>query len=223
MSLLNDTSQNAIKGEADLFTVPPVQNTVVENYCTEYRLTSFLGDLGPIEIIIPPSQDLYLDLNDTLLHVTAKIVKKDGSDLADTENVSVVNFPLHSIFESIIVSFNNKVVSNNNGYPYKAAFEILLNYSSEAKNTFLANQLYYKDTHSKMDSLTDNSGYNKRKEFVASSKEFEMIAPLHVDVCKQNKYLLHNVEVALRLYPNAKNTFYIMGTAEDKIKIIDIA
>lgn len=63
---------------------------------------------------------------------------------------------MHSLFNQIDVSLNQKLVSSaNNGYAYRAYIENLLNYGKEAKNSYLTSVLWFKDTSSKMDDLTD--------------------------------------------------------------------
>ena len=99
--------------------------------------------------------------------------------------------------------------------------ETLTNFSSEAKNGHLQNQLFYKEDCGSIDYF-GNIGYNKRKEITKNGKEFELLTPLHVDICNQAKYIINGVEVSFKFYPNTKHSFYMIGTKSGKIKIVDI-
>jgi hypothetical protein len=223
---LREMTYLGIKTEADIFAICPVQNTVYESNVSPYRPVSIISESGPIEICIPPSQD-YVDLSNILLHITCQIVKPDGTLFKQiagvSQNIAPVNLPAHSIFENIIVSLNKKVISNNPNYPFRAIIESVINYSSEAKATHLANQLYYKDTARFMDARNDtNTGFINRKKLTENSAEFEMVCPLHLDILNQPKYLLNGVEMSFKFYPHSKPSFYMMGDDECKIKIVDI-
>lgn len=225
---LKAMSHLGIKSEADIFAVNPVQNTVYESIVSPYRPVSIISEAGPIEICIPASSD-YLDISNTMLHLTCKIVKEDDSEFKEIQtdtkvnNVAPINMPAQSLFEKIVVSFNKKVVSSNTNYPYRAIIETLTNFSFDAKNSHFQNQLFFKDTAGKFDAISDeNNGYKMRKKLTKNSKEFEMLAPLHIDICNQAKYIINGVEVSFKFYPNTKNNFYMMGEVGSKIKIVDI-
>ena len=84
---------------------------------------------APIEFMLKGSNDLYLDLNNSRLHVLAKITNADGSNI-EANMASPINLPLHSMFCKISVEFNGRNVSDTcPAYPYRAYLETLLNYS----------------------------------------------------------------------------------------------
>ena len=57
-----------------------------------------------------------------------KLTTPTGGDIADTVNVSTLNLPLHSLFQSVTMKFADKVVTkSNNLYSYRALIERLLN------------------------------------------------------------------------------------------------
>ena len=81
--------------------------------------------------MVKGAQQLYLDLNESLLLVRVKIINADNSDIgADT--AGPVNLTLHSLFSQMSVEFNGKPVSEPNYlYRYRAYLETLINYSDE--------------------------------------------------------------------------------------------
>lgn len=226
MVSLKSLTNFALKSEADIFAMNPVQNTVHDSTISPYRPISLISEAGPIELCIPASMD-YIDISNTTVHLIGKVVKIDNTDFGpddnDAEIYAPVNLPVHSIFEKIVVSFNKKVVCNSSNYPYRAIIETLTNFSTEAKNTHIQSQIFFKDDAKQMDNMTGgNTGFENRKRLTGKSQEFEIIAPLHLDVCNQAKYLLNGVEVSFKFYPNNKSEFYMMGNVHSKIKIVDI-
>ena len=55
----------------------------------------------PIDFQIEGSGKNYINLNNSKLEVRVKQTMPTGGDIADTVNVSTVNLPLHSLFQSL--------------------------------------------------------------------------------------------------------------------------
>ena len=118
------------KSELELFAVPPTQTAINSSQWMEYRPITSLTDTGPIEFVITGSGEEYVDLSETYLQVTAKIVKPSGGDLEQTlddngtvngtdADVGPVNLWLHSLFSQVDVSLNDRLVTPSmNTYPY---------------------------------------------------------------------------------------------------------
>ena len=71
--MIESKSCTCVNNELNLFSVPPTQTSVV--YCTavEYHPVAALIDSSPIEFSIPGSEEDYIDLSNSFLHVLAKI------------------------------------------------------------------------------------------------------------------------------------------------------
>ena len=81
-------------------------------------------------------------------------------------NVAPVNNFLHSMFNSVDLYLNNKLISSNSDtYPYRAYIENLLSYNADSKSTFLnASVLWVDDTAAQFDTLNHdgvNTGLQK--------------------------------------------------------------
>ena len=87
MAFVHRQSCEGVKTELDLFTVPPTQNSIIDNHVVEHQPMSSLDSGGPIEFLIPGSGDDYLDLANTMLHVQAKVTRANGDDLDLTDPV----------------------------------------------------------------------------------------------------------------------------------------
>jgi hypothetical protein len=163
----------------------------------------------------------YLDLANTYLNLSIKIMKKDGTPIADTEPLSLVNNFIHTMFfRDMEVSLNNKPISTQTGtYPYRAFIENLMSYATPAKQTQLTCQMFYKDDASEMNNVNlkvegaanRNTGVVKRCAYMDHSRTFDMVAQIHSDIFFQHRYMLSQVSVKISLKPSDSN-FSLIGT-----------
>ena len=122
------------------------------------------------------------------------------------------------MFNQIDVFFNQKLISSpNNLFSYRAYLESLLNYCPHAKESYLTASLWYNDTSGTFDASPNTAqspyaGLVKRREFTLAGKTFDMIGHLHCDVFNQDKMLLNEVEMRLRLL-QSKDAFCLMESS----------
>lgn len=129
MAFINKHVGIATKSELDIFTVPPTQISIASSQTNTYRPVSSISNDSPIEFIIPASGLEYLDPSHTQLYVLVKVVKEDGSNLEEADNVAPVNNWLHSMFSQVDIILNQKNASSSaNLYNYRAYLETLLSY-----------------------------------------------------------------------------------------------
>lgn len=84
--LSGDNKDIAQPMELSLFSPPTNQVAVEKVYFTEARPISSIGVSDtPIEIVVSGSGAEYIDLKRSKLYVKARILKADGTALADTE------------------------------------------------------------------------------------------------------------------------------------------
>ena len=171
------------KSELDLFSVPPTQTAIESSQWVEYRPITTLSDSSPIEFVITGSGEEYVDLSESYLQVTAKILKPNGGDLVQTKgsdgmvtgddaDVGPVNLWLHSLFSQVDVSLNERLVTPSmNTYPYRAYLETLLSYGPAAKESYLTAAMWYKDTAKHMEDHQLNKGF-KSGAWVASKSSW---------------------------------------------------
>jgi len=85
--------------------------------------------------------------------------------------------------------------------------ETLLSYSSDAKALQLTSEMYYKDDAGRMDAFRvcedagqlPNSGHLARRAHLKLSREFNMIGHIHADIFFQERYMLNEVGIKVRL------------------------
>jgi len=227
MAFVNELSCECTKSELDLFAVPPTQTSIQQAGWVEYQpLTSILGN-APIEFDVIGSGEDYMDLANVLLYVRAKIVKNNNEDLAAAATSAPVNLLLHSMFSQVDVTLNGTLISSStNTYPYRSMLETLLSYGEDAKKSQLTSELFYKDEAGNMDETViaaadghqPNSGLLQRRAFVAESREFDMIGRIHGDIFFQERYMLNEVGMKIKLV-RSKDSFCLMGAADAKLVV----
>ena len=155
MSYVHPFSKRCDKSEVDLFRVPPTQQSLERGRWIDYAPLSSVENPNSAITFLIAGTDEYIDLSKTILTVTGKITKKDGTsklDSNDQSNVAPVNNFLHSLFRQVDVYLNGKQVTPAMGtYAYRSYIETLLNYDVSAKQSQFSSALYYKDTAGQMD------------------------------------------------------------------------
>ncbi len=229
MSLINSLSSPVVRGEVDLFKVPPTDTTVESSFFAEFKPVVNIQDSdAKIEFRISGNSTQYLDLNDSFLFLTVKIVDKDGNNLTSND-ISTANNFLHSLFSQVDLYINNQLIStSNNCYAYKAYVESLLSYGSDYMKSQGPCAMFFKDTNKKK--IDDsNVGFKKRKEYVKDSKHVELVGKLKLDLCSQSRYILNDTNVCISLTKNndAFSLFYLPTSTSDpkdlnpKVKFLD--
>lgn len=225
------------KSELDLFTVPPTQ-VAIEDGIWDDILPFPTFRTQEVQFEIRGDGEHYLDLSQTELWMTLVLCKK-GSDkpLTDMTGIGLVNNLMHSMFSQCQISVNNIEIENtNSNYPYRAYFENLLCYDKEAKETFLAQELFVKDTADNFETfalkeqkksdagvlpvvnevLKDslNEGLIDRVKRFEKGNPVEVRGPIHADLFKCARYLLPSVSVQIKLSRQSPE-FYMVGSTTD--------
>ena len=222
MAFVHEQSCECTKSELDLFSVPPTQTSMEQGSWVEYHPMTTVTDGSPIEFDISGTGEDYIDFANTMLYVKAKVTQNNGDDLAADAAVGPVNLFLHSLFSQVDISLNGTLITaSTNTYPYRALLETLLSYGEDAKKTQLTSALFYKDQAGRMDSVdfaaaAVNEGLAKRRTLVAESRTFDMMGRLHADMFFQDRYLLNEVGVKIKLV-RSKDLFCLMGACKVRI------
>jgi len=225
MAFAHEMSCECTKSELDLFSVPPTQTSMEQGSWVEYHPLTTVSDGSPIEFDISGSGEDYIDFANTMLYVKAKLTAADGTALADDAAVGPVNLFLHSLFSQVDISLNGTLITaSTNTYPYRAMLETLLSYGEDAKKSQLTSALFYKDQADRMDSVdfdddAVNEGLFKRRALAVESRTFDMMGRLHADIFFQDRYMLNEVSVKIKLV-RSKDAFCLMGATGCKVKII---
>ena len=112
-----------------------------------------------------------------------------------------VNNFFHSMFSSIDLYLNNKLVTSNmDTYPYRAYLENLFSFGSDVKqNQLKAGEFWYQDATGKFVEWGDSDMIKAHMAAVEEGKPLELMGRLHLNLAMQEKYLPNGIEIRLRL------------------------
>ncbi|XP_031749718.1 uncharacterized protein F54H12.2-like [Xenopus tropicalis] len=222
MAFIHTSSVECAKSELDLFEIPPTQTSVEKSFYVEVQPLSAITDTSPLEFYIAGSGEHYLDLNNTLLYITCRILKNDNTIPADGARVSLINYPIATLFNQLDVTLGDRLISqSNNLYAYRAYIETILNYSTDALSTQFTAGLFYKDTPGQHHTRVldgDNEGFTKRARLMERGKTIELLGILHGDIFQQDKLLLSGLDLKIKLTRN-KDLFCLMSSEVDPFKV----
>ena len=167
-----------------------------------------------------------------MLRINFSILTEDGEAPKPTEKVSSVQAAGISMFRSMDLEMQQKLISPEIGlhYPYKGYLDYICYSPEEHLNITAPLNLFFKDSPHAFDEGglegdLVNTGLIARHEFTKSASETHIIAPIASDIMQVNEYLPPNIELKLRFWP-ANDDFFIMSgepaTERYKYKINDI-
>lgn len=213
------------KSELDVISVPPTMASMVDGQWTEhYPIVNPKNNNAPIEFMIPAQSEKWSDFNQSYLRLLVKITKDDDSEIEDDTNLSTVNNFFHSLFSSIDLYLNNKLIPSTDKYPYRAFLENLLGTDYTYKVSVLDDlELFHMDTPVDVNKnvKTDGGvGWLSRNSKI-KGKYLEMVGNLHLDLFLQEKYLPNGIDIRLKLNRSSTD-FCLMGSdGKGKIEIIE--
>ena len=224
MAFIHDDSCECVTNNLDLFTVPPTQKSMENGKYVDYHPITTIGDGSAIEFEISASGDEYLDIQNSMLYIKAKVTQQNGHNLAADAQVAPVNLFMQSLFSQVDISLNGTLVTTaSDTYGYRCYIETLLSYGEDAKTSQLSSSLFYQDDAGKFDNLDmdgddANDGFVSRNKFIRQSKSVDMIGRIHADLMFQDRYLLNEVAVKIKLI-RSRDQFSLMGAAQFKVVI----
>ncbi|XP_069092726.1 uncharacterized protein F54H12.2-like [Pleurodeles waltl] len=169
MVFVHCASGECTKSELDLFSLKPTQTSIENSFFMEVSPLATLTPLPPIEIFVLRSTDMYLELNNTLLHIVCKITKANGTNIEDDAKVAPISYPVATMFNQVDINLGDRLVTqSDNMYSYRSYIESILNYNRKAGDTQLSVELFYKDTHLHFEDTALDSGNNGFKKQPAS-------------------------------------------------------
>lgn len=226
MAFLHNASAEALRTELDLWAIPPTQTVLEGGQWIPYKPITSIDQSGTIEFCVPGTGHEYIDPAHTLLSVKGRIVDSQNLEFVadDNNEATPVNYLLHSLWSQVDVSLNQKVISQSSmTYPYRSYIESLLAYDTPAKNSHMSMRMWYKDTAGFMDEFKpqNNLGLKARHELTKNSRMFELMGPIHSDFFNQDRFLLNNVELRIKLTRH-RDAFVLMSQFQnEKLLILD--
>ena len=190
--------------ELDLFARKAKKDSCLVTTETIYKPIASV-DQTDIEFVIPGDSETYIDLN-LKLFITGKLVKKDGTDLAETEYTAGINNLLHSLFSQSSISLNGtQITQASEHYGIRVYLQSLLTYGNAAAESHLRMAYWELDEGdvkagdcSKPAELS-NTGICVRWNHVKKGQEVQMYGHLHADICNVSQLLITGVKMQNKL------------------------
>ena len=111
MTTIGGDVTEQITSKVDLFGSIMQQNIIENEFNREYAPLATIQPNVAIEFTVKGANDLYLDLNNSRLHVLVKIIKADGTNI-DANTAAPINTTLHSMFREIGLKLNGRNVGD---------------------------------------------------------------------------------------------------------------
>jgi hypothetical protein len=223
----HQVAPSAIEENLNFFSIPAQDVGVLERKWVTIRPINSVSDTSPIEFNVDGNMATYLDLKNSTVCVKFKVVKADGSDIGESEQVAPINLFSATMWKQVDVQLGYENLRGVNiYYPYKAMFDVLLDTTEGYKKSQLAAQLFRKDNSGSMDADNNtetNDGFNWRNDKVVGSKPVEMEGNLFLDICQQERLILNGVQLNIKMWPS-RNPFKFMSSTEKadyKVKILE--
>lgn len=186
-----------------IFDKPGVLTDIQRSYIVDYYPQNTLSSDSPIEFVIHGSSEDYIDVGDSSLYVQFKIFHEDGKNVDQTKDfVGVNNLPIASLFSDASLKIGDtQVQGGNSDYPYRGYFNTVMQFTPAAQTSDMLAMGWYKDEAGKFDDKS-NEGFVQRQKLIGNSKTVELFGPLYFDFFNQDRHLISNTELRIKLTPN---------------------
>ena len=198
--------------ELDYSPTKLVQNQIDYAYTTSLTPHNSIISGNNIIFHIEGGTD-FVDLSNTFLTVDIRVSKSDGTEITNVIEVAPVNNIFHTIFSQVQVKLKDTVISHPSpNYSYRAYLENLLNFSSDAKNSWMKNQGWYFDEADKFE-LVDNPSFAARRELIVENRLHRLKGRLSTDISAQPLLIPSQTDINFTLTPQ-KAQFALLRLGE---------
>lgn len=196
-------SQQSVRSELNLGEIPITD--ISTEYSSEYLSvypTLSIRDSNPIEFLIS-SESNYLNLFNSQLFLTCRILNQDGSNLGTNDHVVPCSNFFSNLWSNVEVYLNGVLVSDAaNFYSTIGNIHRLLSTSPLQKQNELQNELWYPDDVAGTFNLGTNKGMAKRYEYCKKSEPFPVMGKLIANVFNCVRWFPCGTEVRVVLRKN---------------------
>lgn len=174
MSLIHDQSCECSVSPLEWFRILPTQTAVEKTSDVEYQSLTSLKNNAPVEFYIPASTDDYLDLKNSKLFLSFRIIQNDHVMCNDDNIVAPINDIFNGLWSNVELFMNDRLISHsNNTHGYTSMISHLIHDSEESLHSERSLRLLYKDTAGQMDHVNATDANMKQliKGFHMMEKE----------------------------------------------------
>ena len=236
MDIGADSQKIGSMGEGtDFFKSPHLSTSEDDSYYQKIRPTTTLDSSSPITYEFSTDDNHYFDISNCFHFLKFKIMKGDriteipapaaGAADGDDQLVAPISYFANTCFENVELYLNSDLIeTTNNLYPYKSYMQTVLSFGTEVKKGQLAAAGYFEDTDSHDSNAIRstmhqdaclNKGLRERYKLTRCSKPFTLIAPLHLDLVNQKRYIQNRTSVKIRM-SRSDPKFALLANANNK-------
>jgi hypothetical protein len=172
----NDLNSNNV----NLFEPLDVDKSYVSGQEVTVRATTSISNNGPYTFTFEPLGTQFIQLWTARMFIKAKVTKEDGSAIANTDKVAIVNNFGASYLQNSRVAINGQTFSelSNSHLGQKDMIHTLMSFGYESLNTHLKAAQFHIDTAGRFDTYATsgdnkNAGLATRATLIANSASFE--------------------------------------------------
>ena len=186
-----------------IFDQPGVLTDVHQNYTVDYYPVSSITSTAPIEFHIPGNAEDYIDVNDIKLYVKLKVTHADGSNIKQADDiVAINNLAISALFQDVSLTLGESQIEGGHmNYPYYGYFNTMTQFSPEVQTNQMLTLGWIRDEAGKFDDKT-NEGFKKRQQVLGDSKVVEFMGPLYLDFFNQDRALISQTDMRIKLTPH---------------------
>ena len=200
---VHEKSQESIRSELNIFSLPPtdVSSVTSSDFVQFYPRMTITDDFSPLEFVIQTEATSYLDLANSFLKLSCRVVQQNGAHCVATDKAAPCQLFFHAMWKSVEIYLNGQLISDSSGfYPYIAYLNRILTTTEDQKKNILPDELYYPT--SKPDDMTNDDGYKTRYALSKESGIFTMIGNIVANIFNQPRYLVGGTELRIVMRRN---------------------
>ena len=181
------------KERIDILPVNMGINNILSDRYLEFRINGTLGS--------------FLDLSSLLLEINIKpVMRANGANLADDLNIALVNGLVNTLFKSMTVFINEKMIESNPLYNYTSYIKLLKSMNKDDIDTIGKCCYFYDDANNgeitkNYAAATFSTATNIESQLMTDLKShgIDLCFPLLLDIATLDMYLLDSVDVRIRM------------------------
>ena len=182
-----------------------VNNSLTDKYL-EFRINGTVGT--------------FIDLSSMVLESKISLMNQDGSNLADDLHVGMANGLSNTLFKSISVFINDKLIESNPVFNYTSYLKMLLSINSDNLNNFGKCGSFNDDANNgQVTNVYTNAIFTTASNIehdlsnTLKSNGVDICFPLITDMSTLDMYLLDGVDLRIRL--EMANNNWLLNSAGD--------
>jgi hypothetical protein len=201
-----------------LFDPAPLDGCIEKQSFVDYRPVAAISEHSPIEFFIPASDSEYVDLRATSLSMTVQLadVGKATGFVTTEMLIGPANLLIASAFQDAQLWLNGSLVEGGSFlYPYKAYLCTLLEHGSNTHKQVLRSWGFYKENDD-LKVSSSNEGFVSRSARLAQNGKWSVRGPLFLDMMRQSRFLMPNVDMRLVLHPSPAKWLLMQAAGDEK-------